>query len=297
VETDYEALVGRLKAVGCPYKLYPARLRALGVVTGERLLPKVAEVITMRIFAAGARNKAWKQQFERDFETYGLSEAIGYFHSYPPLAGEFVEDACRLYERLANLYLEYHEQIMASDDPRVQAQLQVLSGLGDPTEHVGPRARHPPRVAPDGIAAAQRPPAIAQYQRNLPVHPATPWLTDETDDFAGPQNFADELIENFATAFMVEGFPSIQGAFFEVARVLDDYQIDVFGSEGQYVLATLVEYLDEEMFGDFDRWIPCIECSDDFLVKVSLASVNDSLLAGAWRCNRCRDESEGPPPG
>ena len=42
MQTDREALLGRLKAARCPYKLYPARLRALEIVTGQSLLWVIA---------------------------------------------------------------------------------------------------------------------------------------------------------------------------------------------------------------------------------------------------------------
>jgi hypothetical protein len=286
MKADYEPLLRRLKAARCPYKLYPARLRALELVTGERLMPQVAEVITMRLAAAGA--PGLKQQFERDLETYGLLEAIGYFHSYPPLDEEFVENACLLYERFAALYLEHHEQIVTNDDPRVRAQIEMLRRFGDSREHVGPRAREPARRASQGIAAPQVPPATPGYERQLGRHPdlVLAGIEDEVS------NLTDELIEHFTADFMFEGFPGIQVAFFEVARALDDHGVDVFGPEGQHVLNTLVHCaIADEMFGDFERWIPCAECGTDFRPDVTLTSVNDSLLVGGWLCDECQGSS------
>lgn len=287
--TDRQALRARLTAAGCTHKLYPARLRALELVTGQRLMPQVAEVIEMRIVGAGAASIGYKRQFQRDFKTYGLLEAILYFHSYPPLDGDFVEEACALYERLAALYLEHHDRIEASDDPRVLAHLLFLQRLGDPGHHVGPVARRLPRSAPYGIAAPSQPAGVPGYERKLAVHPDLA----ELGILEFPASVAEELVEHLSGSFMFEGFPGIQVAFFDVARALDDHGVQLFGSDGQYVLDTLVDYLGQEMFGDFDRWIPCIECGEQFFVEVTLDSVNKTLLAGGWTCDSCRGRGNG----
>ena len=259
MDTDYDNLSHRLAEAQCPHKLYPARLRALEIVTGERLLPQIEEVITMRVSGAGG-NKGWKLQFQSDFNTYGLMEAILYFHSYPTLAGDFVEDACSLYERLATLYLAHHEEILASDDPRIGAQLEYLRRFGDMSQHTVPKPPQRPRSAPNGIAAPE------------------------------PGLQAGELLERLLGSYMVDAFPGVQGAFFEVARTLEENGVDVFGAEGQDLLESLVGLLRDEAFGDFERWIPCVSCGRDFIVTLSLESVNDSLLAAGWRCDECREQ-------
>jgi hypothetical protein len=214
VTTNYEALKQRLMEAGCTYKLYPARLRALEVITGRRLLPEIAKVIEMRIVLAGAGNIGWKRQFRRDFETYGLLEAILYFHSYPPLDEDFVEDSCELYEHLAALYLEHHDGIEISDDPRVLAHLRVLQRFGDTGHHVGPHAPLARRPAPNAIASPKAPPATPGYERRLPVHPdlASLGFVDS------PGGRVEELVEHLAASFMFEGFPGVHVAFFEVAN-------------------------------------------------------------------------------
>jgi hypothetical protein len=292
VKTDYDALLGRLKAARCPYKLYPARLRALEIVTGDELLSRVGESITARIDeAAGVPDI--HEQFQRDLDTYGLLEAIGYFHSYPPLPSEFVEEACRLYEELAALYLAHHEEIVTSDNPNVRGQIKLLIEHGDVREHVVRRADRSPRRAPNGISPPERPPPTPGYERRLPPHPDFLRffvLAEDAADVLPPvANLVDELIEHFEASFMFGGFPGIQSAFFEATDALDEHRVEPFGPEGQYVLERLVNDLDMEMFGDYMRWIPCSRCDAEFPVEVSLSSVNESLLAGGWRCEKCRD--------
>jgi len=283
METDYETLHKRLADARCPYKLYPARLRALEIVTGERLLPEVEETITMRV-ALAAGDRGWKLQFKRDFETYGLLEAILYFHSYPSLPGDFVEAACGLYERLATLYIEHHQEIVTSDDPRVCVQLELLRRFGDSSLHSLPQHRRQRRSAPNGIAIGEPPHPVPGYRRTLPVHPDLSTIGMADVVYCLP----DELVELLAAGFMFDGFPGLQGAFFDAADTLEEHGIDVFGSDGQFVIGKLVDYVNEEMFGDFERWVPCIECGEEFMVTVSVESVNDSLLDGGWTCDDCK---------
>jgi hypothetical protein len=281
---DYDRLLERLASAGCPYKLYPARLRALELITGERHLAEVQKEITMRVALAG-RDPLFKYQFQSDLETYGLLEAILYFNDYESLPDDFVEEACQVYERLAATYLRHHEEIVASDDPRIQSQLTIMRRFGDSSEHNLPRARRPPREAPDGIAPPSRPDPVAGYERRLLPHPDFVAILGASPT---PLNLPEELLENIQASFMFEGFPGIQGAFFEVAGILDEHGVNVLGSEGQYVIAELVQSLKEEMFGDFERWIPCVECGEEFHVDLSRESVNASLLAGGWECESCR---------
>lgn len=289
MDTDYEALLDRLRAAGCPYKLYPARLRALEIVTGERLLAEVEAVITMRIALSGGVDVGWKHQFKRDLETYGLLEAILYFHSYPPLDPGFVEDACVLYERLAKLCVERHDEMEASDDPRIHVHLEALRRQGDSHYHTVLRPEQLKLAAPDRIAPPERPPPIEGYERRLPVHPDVAMIGIQGD----VRTFADELLEHLTASFSFEGFPGIQLAFAEVAHIAAMHDVDVFGGEGQYVLAGLVRALDEELFGDFERWVPCAECGEEFFVEVTLETVNLSLIEGGWRCPGCRGAPGG----
>jgi len=286
---DYEELLQRLAAANCPYKLYPARLRALEQATGERHLAEIQKVITMRIAVAGGDPRL-KYQFQSDLETFGLFEAILYFHDYESLPAEFVEEACRLYDRLAAAYLEHHEDLETSDDPRIQTQLAYLRRLGDSREHVLPRGRRAPRSAPNGVADPERPEPVPGYERRLPPHPDLLFL-----GYAGSaSNLAEELIEALQASFMFEGFPGLQAAFFEVADVLEEQGVDVFGSEGQYVLERMTASVNEEMFGDFERYIYCVGCAEEFKPEVSLAGVNEALLRGGWECDRCRGASSSP---
>lgn len=288
-ETDYKSLQARLRWPRCPQKLYEQRLRALEVLVGEPLVTRIDEEITNRLPDAGATG-GWQGQFRSDLKTYGLYEAILYFHSYPPLAEGFVEEAAQLYEDLARLYLARHEEIMRSDDPRILVQLNFLRELGDSSEHTGPQALRQPRRPAGAIADPAAPDPDPDYEPVLP----TDWVfLDVTEDIGGGKHkptygsLADELIETISAEWIFQGFPGIQAAFFDACTVLDDHEIDVFGSEGQYILESLVRRLDEEMFGDYERWLPCGMCGSEFKVSVTLESVDRSLCDGGWACDDC----------
>jgi hypothetical protein len=288
-ETDYQSLQTRLRRARCPHKLYVQRLRALEVLVGESLVTRIDEEITNRLPEAGATD-GWQEQFRRDLKTYGLYEAILYFHSYPPLTEGFVEEAALLYEDLAGLYLARHREMMLSDDPRVLIQLNFLRELGDSSEHTGPQALRQPRCPDGDIVDPAAPDPDLEYEPVLP----TDWVfLDVTEDMVGGKHkpaygsLADELIETISAEWMFQGFPGIQAAFFDACAVLDDHEIDVFGSEGQYILESLVSRLDEEMFGDYERWLPCGKCGSEFKVSVTLESVDRSLCQGGWVCDDC----------
>jgi hypothetical protein len=289
VETDQQRVDRRLGEARCPHKLYEARLRALELVTGESLVPEIRETISDRLPAA-VGEPGWREQFERDLHTYGLWEAIVYFGSYPPLAEGFVDEACELYERLAALYLEHHEEIVASDDPRILVQLEYMRQLGDSSSHTGPRLPEP-RPRPATIAAPEPPDFDPHYERRLMSHEI---FLSMVEYFAKQPmlvpfgSFADELAEALLSHFTFDGFPGAQAVFFETARVLDEHSIDVFGSDGQYILKRVVDHIEIEGFGDFDRWIPCGRCGEDFFIEITLDTVNASLIDGEWRCEGCR---------
>jgi hypothetical protein len=286
---SYESLDKRLGEVGCSYKLYEARLHALEVVAGGPLFFQVRETITDRLPAL-AGTVGWAEQFERDLKTYGLFEAILYFHSYPPLPRAFVDEACELYARLGKLYLRHHDEIRRSDDPRVLAQIHYLRRLGDSGEHATPRPLQPPRKPEGEIAAPQSPEIDLGYQPRLPFHAdllgVVAWIAKKPVGlYYGC--FADELCEALAASFVFEGFSGPQAAFFEIAETLEEHEVDLFGGEGQYILAEMVRRFDEDLFGDYEHWVPCANCGENFHVEVSLQSVNRSLIEGGWMCEEC----------
>lgn len=287
---EYSTLLSRLRQVPCPYKLYPARIRALEILTGKRLLAQIHGKITMRL--AAHVGPGWKDQFQRDLDTFGLLEAIGYFHSYSfsPDAEGFVREACELYDELAALYMERHQEIVTSDDPRIQAQLAVLRELGDSTEHAMPGVGFPSLSAPDPIPPPESPEADPAYERRLPIHPdaLTLGLGSEEEN---PGSLPAELVESFTASWTFEGFPGIQSAFFQVAKTLLDFEIDPFSPAGQWVIETLRWELDEEFFGDYDRWIYCSSCGHEMKVTATLESINRSLVAGGWRCEQCAEQT------
>lgn len=283
---DVDEFSDRLLAVPCPEKLLPDRLRALEVITGQAVLDEIATVITLPLAVVSPR---WEQQFARDLETYGLLEAIVYFHGYPELPLALIESACALYERLAVLYSTHHAAILESEDPRIAARLHLMDGTGGGGQrHIVQGFSRPTRQAPAGIAPPARPPTDDAYRRRLPIHPDLLALLAYLGGVGPVRSLPEELLEQIAAGFMFGGTPSVQTAFFEAADTLEQFGIDVFTSDGQYVLSGLCESFNDETFGDFDRWLPCEGCGEEFLVTVSLDDVNSALLTGYWRCERCK---------
>lgn len=289
-------LLDRLRQVPCPYKLYPARLRALEVMTGKQHLARVDETITFQLGTVAG--PGWKHQFQRDLKTYGLLEAIGYFHTYDlsRAAKGFVTKACELYDELAALYMEHHQEILESDDPRIQAQLALLREYGDSSEHTMPGLTFPPFERPPTIPDPEAPPIEPDYERQLPINETALWLGLEEGT---PGNLVGELVGYYSSTFTFDGFPGIQSAFRDVADTLVKFDIDPFSSEGQFVLDALCTLLTEfEAFGDYDRWLYCGQCGCQLMVEGTLDAVNDYLAAGGWFCPSCREQpTERPQAG
>jgi hypothetical protein len=292
---DHEGLAARLRRVPCPYKLYPARLRALETLTGEDFLTRISESITLQIAGYGSLGR--KYQFQRDLDTYGLLEAIAYLRE-SGVGPAFLEEVCGVYDVIARAYMENHRALEESDDPRIQAQLATLREFGDTSEHAMPGVTFPPFERPESIPPPKEPELDPEYEPRLPVHPTAALvyrgdLFPETDLFPeaeGEQvggSLPGELIGQLFDTFTFDGFPGIQSAFLGIARTLVDHDLDPFSPEGQYVLQTICTALDEEMFGDYDRWLYCSRCGAEMRVKPSLARVNAYLAAGGWWCEKC----------
>lgn len=287
---DYDRLRKLLNRVQCPYRLFPARIHALEVFVQRDLsleiMKKIATPITRYFVEMG-----WYKQFLSDYKVYGLYEAILYFHSYPfgDAAEGYINGACDLYHEIASLYMTHHESIEESDDPRIQLQLQTIRHMGGGYQHVL-RARRRALDRPRSIARPVRPPKEPGYERKMPVSADLKFMYQS---FGGGgemsvPNLAEEIIEQLSARFMFEDFPGVQHVFFEVVELLAKFQIDPFGPTGQYVVETIVDEINMEMFGDFDRWVECINCGQEFCVSVSLDAANAVLIQGGWACEECR---------
>lgn len=104
---------------------------------------------------------------------------------------------------------------------------------------------------------------------------------------------ADKMVEQVDEMFLLDGFPGLELAFEDVEAKLGESGVDIAGPVGQQVVAKLVEQLNDELFGDFDRWTACAECGKNFMVTLSVDGVYDSLRHG-WRCENCRAQDESP---
>ena len=103
----------------------------------------------------------------------------------------------------------------------------------------------------------------------------------------GPANFAEELIEYLDSQFMFERTADVWLPR-DIAEVLREFDVDPFGSTGQYILQTLLEHVDQEFFGDFERWAECESCGNSFSAELSLGFANAQLLDAGMKCDNCR---------
>jgi hypothetical protein len=293
-ETRYQALQARISRVPCPYRLFPARLRALGIAINKDLLEEIDHVIAADL--ESHFGSAYRMQFLRDLDTYGLHEAIVYFHSYdfPSDPTAFLERACALYDRIAEEYMKNHLALRDSDDPRIQYQLESIRYFGGDSSYPTPGIRFPPLQDPPATSspeAAQ--PRIRPEQ--LQPHPE---LRDVVEGFFGVENWTpapadlpSALIEQLGARFTFESFPGLQLVLFEVSDVLQDFGVHPLSEEGQRVLEGIIEAMNQDMFGDFERWLPCNQCGEDFMPDITPEIAVEVLRQGMWVCPNCAGSS------
>lgn len=288
-EIGYETIKEQLDRVPCPYRLYPALISALEIAIKRPLSIEIQRRITSKIVQHV--QMGWNDQFRRDFETYGLYEAILYFHTYPftIAAEDFIADACDLYCETASLYMTHHENIEKGDDSRIQAQLETLRFKGATHQHIS-RFEISPLKKPKSIETPLAPPADPEYQRKFPINRDMLLVIGESA-IDVPGNAAGEVIEHLDARFTFSDFPGIQLVFFEVADLLQQFGIDPFGSTGQFVLQEIIEHMEEEFYGDYDRWVECPGCGEQFMPKVSLSTANMNLIRGSWACEKCQESA------
>lgn len=288
LEKNYQGIRELLNKVQCPYRLYEARIKALEFIVNKDFILMIQKNIKSKI--AHFVEIGWVKQFERDLDVFGLYEAILYFHTYPysSEARDFIKEACELYHLIASTYMDNHSDLISSDDPRIQAQLETIRFKGAHLQHV-PSLQMSPLAKPDVIEQPLEPTRDPQYTRQLPMHEDYKALVKSFGDSTtkGPVHIADELIEHLASQYMFEDFPGIQIVFFEIANILQRFKVDPFSSTGQFVLLTIIEHMNEDYYGDFDRWIDCIKCGKSFMPEISLSTANLNLIQGGWVCERC----------
>lgn len=286
LEENYEGIQELLDRVQCPYRLYPSLIKALEFLVNQDLMMQIQRTIISQI--PHFVRMEWLKQFMSDFEVFGLYEAILYFHTYPftKSARDFIREACELYHSIASIYMAHHREIADSDDPRIQAQLATIRFKGAGFQHV-PYLQMPLLSKPNVIQPPSKPPIDPEYTRQLPLHKDYKEFL-KVNTTKGPGHLAYELIEHLDSQFMFEDFPGLQLVFFKVTDLLLRFNIEPFNSTGQYVLLTIIKHMKEEYYGDFVRWVECINCGQSFMPKISLSEVNLNLINGGWVCKQCR---------
>ena len=293
-EFEYDTIKSLLDKTQCPYRLYPARIKALDIISNQNFEFEIQRYITSGI-ADHISDMGWVQQFLSDLDTFGLYEAILYFHTYPfpKEAKIFLHKACEIYNAIASQYLIHHRSIIDSDDPRIIDQIRIIQFMGEEYRHVS-RLRMPPLTRPEKIVSPAKPPSEPNYQRVLEMSDELKQVYEWSGQVStkGPGNLADELLETLQAKFMFEGFPGIQTVFFDTTDLLWKHEVDPFGSTGQYILETIIGNINQEMFGDFMRWVKCIICDQEFMPEISLQSANENLINGGWICLQCQSSSQ-----
>ena len=285
-EIPYEKIDEWLNQVQCPFRLYPEIVAGLDILLEQNYSTRIHEEIKSRL--AGHVGIGWSDQFTTDYQTYGLLEAILYFHSFP-FTGKsegFIKDACRLYGEIATQYMAHQQEIEESDDPRLHSKISLLEFRGSLYRNPMQFQKEPLKKT-KFIEAAAQPPAEPGYQRKLPIN-RDMLLAFTEGEIGDPENAAEEAIEHLDARFTFSDFPGIQLVMSEIAKLLGQLKIEPFSAAGQYVFQVIIEHMEEEFYGDFDRWVRCFKCGEELMPEITLDSANLNLLNGGWACEECQ---------
>lgn len=149
-----EEILLKLDKVPCCKRLYPERIYALQILTNSRLDERVdSEIIEILktitdynsisfkfkfIKETMLKQKhtipaTWVEQFMSDFITFGLREAIAYFHTYQfnQDSSSLIESSVNLYHDMANLFLINENQILKSDNQNIKSLVVIREILGE----------------------------------------------------------------------------------------------------------------------------------------------------------------------
>ena len=103
-------------------------------------------------------------------------------------------------------------------------------------------------------------------------------------------NVADDLIIYIDGQWMFGGSgftESIISVYHELEHYLKDYKVDPFSPTGQYVISEICDHANEEMYGDYLKFVHCEQCGEEFRTEISLKSANLYMIRNKWLCAKC----------
>jgi hypothetical protein len=275
-----ERLLDRFRAAGVSVRLSTAVIKALELKTSLSLLDLVQKKITVRVDRE--LGDVFAVRFMKDVDHFGLLEAILFLVNYTPMPSwETFEIAMQTYESIAKVFKD--SKLEQSTDPRIALFVQ---GCRMAPHNLG-CFRGKQYLPPARIPSPKAPKPDASYKRRLPMAP----FTEDLESFYGhdqscdPKHFLAELIEHI-DEMLIQWFPGAEQLFHYIAGILEEHQISVYSEAGQWILEEISCQCEQELFGDFDRYIQCCECGAHHRVTISLDHANTVLKNG---CNYCPD--------
>jgi hypothetical protein len=102
-----------------------------------------------------------------------------------------------------------------------------------------------------------------------------------------PETYEEKLMEFIDSKFIFDDFPGFEDGVLQVAEILNEYGIDPKSKEGQNILKTYIEHVQDEFYGDFDQCKWCDNCGEEFIPAYSLKYVNRVLEEKKILCPKC----------
>lgn len=277
-----EELLERLRKDACPTRLTTPIVAAMAQNTGEDYLRLIQRNITSKLRRTSG--PMWAAQFEDDLKTYGLMEAIGFFHTYDPQPPDWlVDDSIRLYADMAKVFTSSNPS--QSLDPKVRTFLRAARSR---PHAVG--FTHEPIAPKHDIADPKAPKKQQGYKRRLPLTELEEHFPFIRDSSTEPQSFEHELLDHIRSELM-QYFPGFEQLYYAVAIYLREHSIDPFDSSGQWIIQQVCGDCEDELFGAFDTFAHCPSCGESFRPDISREAANKALVSGGNYCNDC--DSQG----
>ena len=326
MKIDTEELKARLDKVPCKPRLYPTRIFALQIFTGKKFdelidkrivqsLSKITALKGPRIkfeFTSETLNpdqnsfpRDWTRQFISDFATYGLREAVLFFHTYKFLhdPAELIESAVALYHDVAKSYIDNITELEKSKDETIKDLNLAIKMYGEKTPQ-DVKGWHIPKKQERNKRRKLRCPSkkklaeLAEIAHALDAagEPMFKLSANEILDEYGidpkkPETYQEEIVGFIDSEFMFDSFPGFEDGVLRVVEILEEYGVNAESKEGQYVLETYVEHVLEEYYGDFWHVTDCYNCGKEFKPSHSLEYANQ-VVAQKVFCPDCSSKNK-----
>lgn len=276
-------------------RLYPDRVKALGILRARNYFEDVTRRIVEPLTEVASLGAA--HQFIRDFDTYGLFEAIVYLHAidFRRDPTEFMASTVDFYSALSEEYRLARASLATTDDPEICQLLDRLHERGGGDSH-NLSSLHDPRVPPTAEEDASEANALADSVTEIaPNRALSAVLGSLLDEPFGPRRLRTDEVAAEAIGFewMFHGTPSMMDMPFKIAEMTSGYAINPLGSAGRRIMSEVLDLVRMEAFGDYARSARCWDCDEEFFVGgLSVELFVRVLQAGCWRCASCGDAGE-----